>query len=182
MLNFEKVKRFANSDIQLPTRATGGSAGYDFYVAEDILIPSLFAQDFKFLQLGYLLDLPFRDILDLDEVADFYKEQGLRPVLVPTGVKCHLDPGTYLELSVRSSTPLKYLLILANGVGIIDEDYYGNPSNDGEIFFQIINLGPNPIQLHKGDKIGQGILKPYLIAGDDVATGKRLGGFGSTSA
>jgi dUTP pyrophosphatase len=46
-----------------------------------------------------------------------------------------LASNKYLELSVRSSCPLKNWLILANGVGIIDADYYNNPQNEGEIFF-----------------------------------------------
>ena len=37
------------------------------------------------------------------------------------------------------------------------------------------------IQLHKGDVIGQGIIKYYLTTDDDNASGERLGGFGSTS-
>jgi dUTP pyrophosphatase len=101
-------------------------------------------------------------------------------MLVPTGIKCKLDPNTYLEISVRSSTPLKTGMILANGVGIIDADYYNNPSNEGEIFFQIINLTPFSIQLKKGETIGQGIIKSYLLTEDDEASGVRTGGFGST--
>ena len=96
-------------------------------------------------------------------------------------MKVYLEPGKYLELSVRSSCPLKYWLILANGVGIIDADYYNNPDNEGHIYFQMINLSPYDIQLHKGDVIGQGIIKYYLTTDDDNASGKRLGGFGSTS-
>ena len=65
---------------------------------------------------------------------------------------------------------------------IIDADYYGNPDNDGEIFLQLINLGPNPVILRKGDRIGQGIIKPYLTTEDDAAEGDRKGGFGSTSS
>ena len=64
---------------------------------------------------------------------------------------------------------------------IIDADYYGNESNDGEIFFQLVNLGPYPILLQKGDTIGQGIIKQYLTTEDDDACGERTGGFGSTS-
>jgi dUTP pyrophosphatase len=55
---------------------------------------------------------------------------------------------------VRSSTPLKYWLIMANGVGIIDADYYNNPSNEGEIFLQFINLGPYPVLIQKGECVG----------------------------
>ena len=100
--------------------------------------------------------------------------------LVSTGMKCELNSDTYLELSVRSSSPLKYWLILANGVGIIDADYYNNPDNEGEIFFQLINLSPYTIHLKKGDAIGQGIIKRYMKTYDDDAEGERVGGFGST--
>jgi dUTP pyrophosphatase len=72
-------------------------------------------------------------------------------------------------------------LILANSVGIIDADYYNNPDNEGEIFFQVINLSPFPIQLKKGDIIGQGIIKKYCVVDADEASGERMGGFGSTS-
>lgn len=40
MAKFEKVKRFADQDITLPQRKTKYSAGYDFEVAEDIIVPS----------------------------------------------------------------------------------------------------------------------------------------------
>ena len=63
---------------------------------------------------------------------------------------------------------------------IIDADYYNNPDNDGEIFFQIINFSPYDIVLEKGEKIGQGIIHQYLTTYDDNATGERIGGFGST--
>lgn len=172
-IRFEKVKRFENEDIQMPKRATANSAGYDLYVAEDAVIPSLFAK--------YQSGITGLGAQNLEEAASTIKSHKMKPVLVSTGVKCKLDPGTYLEVSVRSSTPLKYLLLLANGVGIIDADYYGNPDNDGEIFLQLINLGPNPVILRKGDRIGQGIIKPFLTTEDDVAAGERLGGFGSTS-
>ena len=39
MVKFEKVSRFKDVDLLLPTRATAASAGYDFVVAEDVVIP-----------------------------------------------------------------------------------------------------------------------------------------------
>ena len=177
MAKFEPVLRFKNQDINLPKRATANSAGYDLYVAEDTLVPSLLAKYWNKWPVPNDVNVQY-----LEETAIKIKEYNIKPVLVSTGVKCKLDPGTYLEISVRSSTPLKYLLILANGVGIIDSDYYSNPDNDGEIFLQLINLGPNPVLLRKGDRIGQGIIKPYLTTEDDAAEGDREGGFGSTSS
>ena len=64
---------------------------------------------------------------------------------------------------------------------IIDSDYYNNPDNEGEIYFQLINLSPYDILIQEGEAIGQGIIKPYLVAEGDGATGARVGGFGSTS-
>ena len=40
MIKFEKVSRLAAADFNLPVRKTANSAGYDFEVAEDIIVPS----------------------------------------------------------------------------------------------------------------------------------------------
>ncbi len=182
MAKFEKVSKFAEVDINLPVRKTAHSAGYDFEVAEDIVIPS-YNTHVTSMTRAWLKDstlLPGAP-LTLDQAVTITKQTKAKPTLVSTGMKCQLDPGTYLELSVRSSCPLKYWLIMGNSVGIIDADYYNNPDNEGEIFFQMINLSPYDIQLKKGDIIGQGIIKPYLVTEDDAADGERVGGFGSTS-
>lgn len=178
MIKFEKVKRFADADFDMPTRKTANSAGYDMVVAEDIVIPTWTNH---LMTLGKITPQPV-DGYTLDELAKLTKQTKAKPTLVSTGVKCYLEEGYYLELSVRSSTPLKYWIILANSVGIIDADYADNPDNEGEIFFQVINLSPYPIQLRKGDIIGQGIIKKYEVTDDDKAEGLRTGGFGSTSA
>lgn len=189
-IKFEKVSRFAETDISLPVRKTKASAGYDFEVAEDIVIESY---DTLMMDLDQELGtkavkealftnaMPILKNYTLDEVAAATKKTRAKPSLVATGVKCRMPENTYLELNIRSSCPLKYWLILANSVGVIDADYYNNPDNEGEIFFQIINLSPFPIQLKKGDIIGQGIFKEYLTTEDDAAGGERTGGFGSTS-
>ena len=38
-MHFEKVKRFKDIELAMPERKTMYSAGYDFVVAEDIVIP-----------------------------------------------------------------------------------------------------------------------------------------------
>lgn len=175
MAKFEFVSTCDSAELALPERKTADSAGYDFMVSEDIVIPSFHKLYNK------LSNYETVGALTLSTVADITKITGAKPTLVPTGVKCQLDPGTYLELSVRSSCPLKHWLIMANGVGIIDRDYWNNRSNEGAIFFQIINLAPFDIQLKKGDIIGQGVIKPYYTVENDQATATRNGGFGSTS-
>ena len=177
MANFEIVKGYSESDVVLPTRATKYSAGYDFTVAADTYIePISHMQEVMFNSSGANYDAK-----TLEEIAKITKNTKAKPALVPTGVKCQLAADEYLEISVRSSCPLKHWLILANGIGIIDSDYYGNPTNDGHIFFQMINLSPFPILLKKGDKIGQGIIKKYITTENDESSGTREGGFGSTS-
>ena len=173
---FEPVSKYANAGLALPERKTEASAGYDFMVAKDIVLPTY---DYHMYTLKEYYDISATRTLD--EIAQMTKKTGAKPTLVSTGMKCHMPKNIYLELSVRSSTPLKNWIILANGVGIIDADYYNNPDNEGEIFFQLINLSPFPVHLRKGDIIGQGIFKPYLTTANDEAKGTRTGGFGSTS-
>ena len=174
MAKFEIVKRNPK-DAKIPTRATANSAGYDFTVCEQVIVHP-YGETVKLLKDFVAKRIPYT----VDDFKAVVKETALRPTLVPTGIKCKLAPDEYLQISVRSSTPLNNWLILANGVGIIDADYYGNESNDGEIFFQIINLSPVDIILKPGDKIGQGIIMKYHITDDDAASGTRTGGFGST--
>lgn len=176
-IKFEKVSRFADADFNLPVRKTKNSAGYDFEVAEDICIPTWTSQLMALVKATPQPKEPY----SLEEMAALTKQTKAKPTLVSTGVKCHLEEGYYLELSVRSSTPLKYWIILANSVGIIDADYCDNPDNEGEIFFQVINMSPFDIYLKKGDIIGQGIIKKYEVTNDDKAIGERQGGFGSTT-
>ena len=189
MAKFELIKKFQGENDLLPKRKTVESAGYDLIVAKDtIILP--YHYHFSNMSQGVFEKLIVKKLdekylerpMTLDEVAAITKETLSKPTLVPTGVKVKLDPGTYLELSVRSSCPLKYWLVMANSVGIIDGDYYNNPDNEGHIFFQMINFSPVPIILKKGDCIGQGIIKPYLKTEDDNTVDLREGGFGSTDA
>ena len=86
----------------------------------------------------------------------------------------------YLMLCNRSSNPKKKGLVMANSVGIIDADYYGNPDNDGAFMFAFYNVKDEAITIKKGEAIGQGIFMKYLTVDNDNADGVRTGGFGST--
>ena len=179
MAVFEKISKYDNVDIQMPVRKTANSAGYDMVAAEDIIVPS-YNNQMRDLMFEFSYNNEYENPLTIDEISVLTKKTKAKPTLVPTGMKCKLDPDTYLELSVRSSSPLKSWLMLANSVGIIDSDYYNNPDNEGHIYFQMINLSPFDILIRKGEALGQGIIKRYEITDDDVATGERTGGFGST--
>ena len=115
-----------------------------------------------------------------DVVIPSFKKR-MNPTLVKTGLKAYMEDDEVLLIYNRSSNPKKKGLILANSVGVIDKDYYGNPDNDGHIMFAFYNIKDEDIEIKKGEAIGQGIFQKYLVTDDDIAEGERTGGFGSTS-
>lgn len=115
-----------------------------------------------------------------DTVIPSFKK-GMAPTLVKTGIKAYMKENEFLALYNRSSNPKKKGLILANSVGIVDSDYYGNPDNDGHIMFAFYNIKEEDIEIKKGEAIGQGIFEQYYVTDNDIAEGERVGGFGSTS-
>ena len=115
-----------------------------------------------------------------DTVIPSFKK-GDAPTLIKTGIKAYMQDDEVLMLYNRSSNPKKKGLILANSVGVVDKDYYGNPDNDGHIMFAFYNIKDTDTEIKKGERIGQGIFEKYLVTDDDVAIGERKGGFGSTN-
>lgn len=97
-----------------------------------------------------------------------------------TGIKAFMQPDEVLKIYNRSSNPVKKGLMLANGVGLVDADYYNNPDNEGDIGFSFLNITDEIVYIHKGEKLGQGVFERYDIADGDTAEGERAGGFGST--
>lgn len=105
---------------------------------------------------------------------------GQKPTLVKTGLKAYMQEDEVLILANRSSNPGKRGLVLSNGIGVVDSDYYGNADNDGHIMFSFYNIKSEDIEIKKGECIGQGIFQKYLSTDNDIAQGVRTGGFGST--
>lgn len=164
-------------NAKLPEYSTKSSAGADFFCAEEVTIPSLLESTLTMASIG-----------EGNSVNNAYRGNLLgmnsklfKPTMVHTGIKAKMKDDEVLYLFNRSSNPGKLGLMLANGVGVIDADYYGNTGNDGEIMFAFYNLGPLPITLHVGDKIGQGVFQKFLKAENATVLDKeRAGGFGST--
>ena len=101
--------------------------------------------------------------------------------LVPTGLVIRAPAGHFLGIFARSSTPLKRGLMVANGVGVVDEDYCGP---DDEVKIQVLNFTGETVRIRKGDRIAQGVFIPVTRAewreSDlDLRDGSR-GGFGAT--
>ena len=114
-----------------------------------------------------------------DVIIPSYKP-GIKPTLIPTGLKAYCQNDEWYMLVNRSSGPKKGF-VMANSIGVIDADYYGNESNDGHFYFQYFNFQDHDIEVKKGDIIGQVIFQKYLTTDNDNAEGERTGGFGSTN-
>ena len=106
---------------------------------------------------------------------------GMNPTLISTGLKAYMQDDEVMLLYNRSSNPKKKGLVLANGVGVIDKDYYGNSDNDGHFMFAVYNIKEDDVEVKKGECIGQAIFQKYLVTDNDDAQGERMGGFGSTN-
>ena len=101
--------------------------------------------------------------------------------LIPTGLVIRVPDGHFLGIFARSSTPLKRGLMVANGVGVIDQDYCG-PAD--EVKIQVLNFTGDVVRVRKGDRIAQGLFIPVARAqwrdtDADLREGSR-GGFGAT--
>ena len=107
-------------------------------------------------------------------------KSGMKPTLIPTGLKAYMQGDEVLKLFPRSSGPKKQGILFPHSVGIIDKDYYGNEDNDGHLLVQCINIKDEDVIIKKGEAIAQAMFQKYLIIDDDNANGTRTGGFGST--
>ena len=100
--------------------------------------------------------------------------------LIWTNVKAQFGEDEVLILAVTSGMG-KRGIMLANNVGVIDSDYFGNQFNDGNIGFRLYNFSDEPYVIKQGEKIGQGLFIKFLKVDDEeTVTRKREGGFGST--
>ena len=105
-------------------------------------------------------------------------EPGARE-LVPTGLRLELPPGFEGQLRPRSGLALKAGVTVLNSPGTIDSDYRG------EVAVILINLGPEPFEITRGDRIAQLVVAPVvqavLVEATDLGVSARgAGGFGST--
>jgi dUTP pyrophosphatase len=100
-------------------------------------------------------------------------------VLVPTGLVLELPAGYEGQVRARSGLALRHGITVLNSPGTIDADYRG------EVSVLLINLGPEPVMIHRGDRIAQLVIAPVsranLVPALAVSeTIRGAGGFGST--
>ena len=100
-------------------------------------------------------------------------------VLVATGFSIAIPEGYEAQIRPRSGLALKHGITLLNSPGTIDHDYRG------EVKIILTNLGREPFEVQRGDRIAQMVIakveRPRL---DEVTeldeTPRGAGGFGST--
>jgi dUTP pyrophosphatase len=99
--------------------------------------------------------------------------------LVPANVVIEVPKGHVLLIAARSSTPKKGLM-LANSIGIIDQDYHGP---EDELRIWLYNVTDMPVEVKRGDRIAQALIVPIVkVEFEEVEKIKNesRGGFGST--
>ena len=99
--------------------------------------------------------------------------------LVPTGFAIALPEGYEGQVRPRSGLALRHGVTLVNAPGTIDADYRG------EVHALLINMGTEPFEVARGDRIAQLVVAPVTSvvfeeadALDDTTRGS--GGFGHT--
>jgi dUTP pyrophosphatase len=98
---------------------------------------------------------------------------------VATGFAIAIPPGYEVQVRPRSGLALKHGITCLNTPGTIDADYRG------EVKVILANLGSDPFEIRRGDRIAQLVPAPVLQArfGEVEAldeTARGAGGFGST--
>jgi dUTP pyrophosphatase len=98
---------------------------------------------------------------------------------VATGLALAIPAGYEIQVRPRSGLALKHGITVPNTPGTIDSDYRG------ELKVILINLGPGPFAIARGDRVAQLVLAPVVQAAwSEVAeldvTDRGKGGFGST--
>jgi dUTP pyrophosphatase len=99
--------------------------------------------------------------------------------MIPTNFAVAIPPGYEIQVRPRSGLAIKHGVTIINSPGTIDADYRG------EVKIGLINLGPQPYTIHRGDRVAQLVVAAVQRADLQVVTeldktGRQAGGFGHT--
>ena len=116
--------------------------------------------------------------MDVVAAEDWTLAPGARHA-VATGFAVAIPPGFEIQVRPRSGLALKHGITCLNTPGTIDSDYRG------EVKVILANLGAEPFEIRRGERIAQLVPAAVQLASftevtelDDTARG--AGGFGST--
>jgi dUTP pyrophosphatase len=116
--------------------------------------------------------------LDVTAADELVLQPGERHA-VATGFAIEIPRGHEVQVRPRSGLALKHGITCLNTPGTIDSDYRG------EVKVILVNLGSEPFEIRRGERIAQLVPAPVLRADfveveELVQTARGSGGFGST--
>jgi dUTP pyrophosphatase len=116
--------------------------------------------------------------LDVTSAEELVLHPGQRHA-VATGFAIEIPRGYEVQVRPRSGLAMKNGITCLNTPGTIDSDYRG------EIKVILINLGQEPFEVRRGERIAQLVPAPvlradFVEAGELGETARGTGGFGST--
>lgn len=122
------------------------------------------------------------DASGMDVAAAVAEPVGLAPgeiKMIPTNLAVAIPPGFEIQVRPRSGLAIKHGVTIINSPGTIDADYRG------EVKIGLINLGPKPYTIQRGDRVAQLVVAPVQRADLQVVveldrTVRQAGGFGHT--
>ena len=116
--------------------------------------------------------------LDVTAAEDLTLQPGGRHA-VATGFAIQIPRGYEVQVRPRSGLAIKHGITCLNTPGTIDSDYRG------EVKVILINLGQEPFDVRRGERIAQLVPAPvlradFVEASELSGTERGTGGFGST--
>jgi dUTP pyrophosphatase len=99
--------------------------------------------------------------------------------MVPTGLTIALPEGYEAQVRPRSGLAAKHGVTVLNAPGTVDADYRG------EVAVLLINHGPEPFTIRRGERIAQMVIAQvaradFVSVTELSSTNRGAGGFGST--
>lgn len=115
---------------------------------------------------------------DVCSAVDLWIPRG-EAVVVQTDLRIELPPGYECQVRSRSGLASKHQVFVLNSPGCVDSDYRG------EVGVILMNLGPVPFYVKKGDRIAQLVFSrisraAFVKVPALSETARSGGGFGST--
>lgn len=162
-----------HSEVIDPHFATDGSACFDIHAYLDNPVTVYRMNNYK--------DIRNPETIYWSDIEEFQLAIGpAERVLIPTGLVFDIPEGYSVRLHPRSSISLKKGLVMPNGEGIVDFDYYH------ETFIMLYNASADEVRIKHGERIAQGeliktldySLEESIIVPEQKTN--RVGGFGST--
>lgn len=116
--------------------------------------------------------------LDVTAAEELTLQPGERHA-VATGFAIEIPRGYEVQVRPRSGLAMKHGITCLNTPGTIDSDYRG------EVKVILVNLGQEPFDVRRGERIAQLVPAPvrradFVEASELSDTGRGSGGFGST--